>query len=444
MEDGVSEDLVAALLTLPAIDVVAWSSSTSLRGAGKRRASQTLGASHVLDGAVQRVGDRIRISVSLIDARAQTVLWGRAYDGGIDDLLTLENHIARDMTDVLKLAVADTNLQVDVDPVAYRLFLGARDQLNRVPPRAHEAVGMLTAAVERSPRFSRGWSMLSAAYVATQGPIDESAYTPVARANARDAAHRALALNPRNAQAYAALAATSDRPGAWARIETLLTSGLRYEPSNIDALYGAGAFYADVGWNHRSVSLLRRAQSLDPLTPQSTFLLLRVLEADGRDDEVEAMLSRASRRWPGNRSLWRFSLRRAIWKDRLSEARSIMGQAPPNSGEDAGYFADLIACREDADSPRLDTFLAPVRGDPLPFTWPIVVFALAMLGETAACVALVRRIYLSPTGRRQAPTWVLHQGMMGPVRADPGVQDTFRQLGLTAFWAAEGRQRDDD
>ncbi len=443
LADGLSEDLISSLLTVPGLDVVARSSTFELRGARKPAAEKELAATHVLDGSVQREGDRVRVNVHLIDARKQSTIWSQQYDAPLHDLFETQSRIARDAAGVLELAVTDGRIaEARIDPAAYRLFVEGRDLLNRRTPDAPGAIAKLTEAVDRAPGFSRGWSMLSTAYVAVQGTIDTAPYTPIARPAARSAAQKALELNPRNAQAYAALATATDRANAWARIENLYEKAIRFEPSNVVALYGAGNFYADVGWNDVSIRHLRRAQALDPLNPLATFLLLRILEAAGHDAELDAELRRSAMRWPGYRSLWRFSTRRAIWTMRLDEAGDLLRRAPPGAESDVADFQALIDCRRDPASPALARFTAAAHGGALPVAWPIFVFALGMLGQTAACVALIRRIYLSEVGRQQAPTWVLYQSMVRTVWRDAGLQDVLRQLGLSQFWSARGHGPD--
>ncbi|MEI9926664.1 MAG: winged helix-turn-helix domain-containing protein [Sphingomonas sp.] len=437
---GISEDLIGALAAIPDLDVVARASSFALDRTGKADAAKRLGATHLLDGAIQRENDAIMVSVYLVDGASASTIWSDRYRAPASEMPLIQRRIIRDVVGVLRLTLSDAAGPASIDPSAYRLFLEGRNLLGRDPPDPAAAIPLLQQAVARAPDFSRGWSALGAAYVAMQGPVDEAAYTPFARAEARAAARRAIRLDPRNGEALAMLGAAFDRAGHWDLIERLHSAALRSEPSNIDALYVAGSFYADVGWAHRSIAVLRRACALDPLNPGATFLLVRVLEAaEGTGHEVDALLADAQARWSDNRSLWRFATRRAIWQHNFPAAERLIAHAPKGAEGDAGYFADLLAGMRDPHSPRIDTFLAPVRGGPLPYTWPIFVFALGMLGQKDACVAFIRRIFLSPTGRQQAPTWVLHQAMVRDAVATPGVQDVLRQLGLVDFWRVRGR-----
>jgi TolB-like protein/DNA-binding winged helix-turn-helix (wHTH) protein/cytochrome c-type biogenesis protein CcmH/NrfG len=435
--DGLVDDLISALMTIPELDVVARSSSFALRGR-KGDASRLLGAHYLIDGAVRQSGTSGNAVIDLVDAGRQSTLWSQQYPLAFNDLSLLRARVVRDATAVLNLSVSDPDLERRVDEVAYRQFFAGRSLLMQDTPDPTGAITILKQVVERAPNFSRGWSTLSNAYVAVQGPIDEAAHTPFARGAARDAARRALAINGRNAEAVAMLAAATDRTGGWAAIEKLYQHALALETSNVDALYGAGAFYADVGWNDRSIKLLRRAWELDPLNTDAAFLLLRVLEADRRDDEVESLLQEVRHRWTNDRSLWRFATRRTIWERNFREAESLIRQAPADSGSDAHYFTDLLACMRDPNSPRIATFLAPATSGSFSMPWPIAVFSLAMIGKTGPCLDLIKHIFLSAAGRQQAPTWVLLQAMMRPLWREPGLHVVLDQLGLASYWRDRG------
>lgn len=435
------EDLVTSLLAIRDLEVVARASTWALQEDPNLQAGRDLGVTHTVEGSVQRDRVRLRINVSLTDLRRQSVIWSDQYESSDGDLFSLQAQAAKDVQGVLQMALTDGRIvQGRIDPSAYRLYAEGRALLSGGD--AGGAVAKLKEATQRAPTFSRAWSLLGAAYVAQQGSIDTAAYTPLPRSFAKAAAAQAIALDPNNAEALSTLAQASDRPGAWDRIERLHRKAMDFEPSNVAVLYGAAGFYADVGWNDRAVEFLRRAQTLDALSPTPTFLLLRVLDATGNDREIDTLLSRAPPAWRANRSLWRFATRRAVWRRRYDEAERLIGAAPRQAASDAAYFSDLLACRRDPASPRLTTFTGPAYGGPLPETWPIIIFALGMLGQTDACIAFIRRVYESQAGREQAPTWVLHQQMVRATWTRPELETVFRELGLVAYWAARGRGPD--
>lgn len=431
--DGLGDALIAALMTVTEIDVVARSSSFALRGARKADAAKLLGATHLIDGSVSRMGGIETATLDLIDAVAQTTLWSRQYPVTSATLSLLRTRVMRDTTTMMRQSATGH----PIDPMSYRLMLQGRGLLIQDPPRPGDAIPILKRSLARVSDYAPGWTTLGNAYLMTQTKLDPDARRLEARASARDAAGRALRVDPDNAAASSLLAAATDRSGQWQTIERLLDRALQLEPSDSDTLYRAGIFFADVGWNNRAIELLQRAWDLDPLNADAAFLLLRVLQASGRGEDVEGFLSKVRGQWRDDLGIWRFAICRAVSLHHLDEARGLLAAAPVQAGTNVGYFADLLACMVDPHSPRLATFLAPLTG-PLPPFWPISIFALAMIGDREACLSLIRRVFLSPAGRAQAPTWVLLQTMVRPLWNEPALRDVFREIGLFDFWRTRG------
>ena len=435
LADGLTDALINALASVPEIDVVARSSSFAVRGIDKARAQELLGASYLVDGAVSGRDGAEVASVDLIDAGTRSTLWSQRYPVAADTIVALQARIARDATSTLNLSMAASGAAVS--PADFRTFLQAQGALLQEPPRPTEAIPLLTGVTERAPAFSPSWTALAAAQLLAQGPLNPDAGVPAARAAARTAALRAVQTGPKNANAHALLATATARQGQWATIGKLLDQALALDPSNPNVLYRAGVFYADVGANARSIDYLQRAWRLDPLNADAAFLLLRVLEAAGREDELDLFLGKARSMWRNDLGIWRFAACRAVWLRRFDEARALIAAAPAHATAEAGYFADLVTCANDPRSPLVARFMGPLQG-PLPLFWPISIFALCMIGERDACLSLVRRVFLSPGGRAQAPTWVLLQAIMQPLWDDPDFLAVLNELGLFAYWRGQG------
>ncbi|WP_157219830.1 winged helix-turn-helix domain-containing protein [Flavisphingomonas formosensis] len=435
--DGLADALIGALVGVAEIDVVARSSTFALRGARKAEAAKLLGASHLIDGAVSELGGAETVTLDLIDAASETTLWSRQYPVASETLSLLRARVARDTAAIMRQSLVEGPAGGTIDPVSYRLFLQGRGLLLQDPPQPGEAIPVLKQALARAADYSAGWTLLGTAQLMTQARLDPDLPVPPGRAAAREAARQAIRADARNADAYALLAAATDRSGQWQAVERLLVRALELGPSSPDALYRAGTFYADVGRNDRAIELLQRAWNLDPLNADAAFLLLRVLEAAGREEELESFLAKVRMQWRDDLGIWRFAICRAVSLRRLDEAQALIADPSAEAGAAVAYFADLLACMRDPASPRIATFLAPLEG-PLPLFWPISVFALAMIGRREACLALIRRIFLSPVGRAEAPTWVLLQTMVRPLWTEPALQAVLRELGLFDFWRVRG------
>ena len=176
--DGVHDEILTHLAKLSDLKVISRTSVLQYKKTGPRNLREIgrqLGVAHVLEGSIQRVGDRIRVTAQLIDARTDAHLWAQTYDRVVADVFVIQSDIAKTITGQLKVqlspqeraALAET---ATTDLVAERLFReGFRHLVAGSNPDAKEAllasIPLFEEAVQRDPKFMRAWSMLSTAHL---------------------------------------------------------------------------------------------------------------------------------------------------------------------------------------------------------------------------------------------------------------------------------------
>ena len=128
--DGIQDEILTKLASIADLKVISRTSTAKYKSKPEdlKTVSQQLGVATVLEGSVQKAGDKVRVNVQLIDARADSHLWAKSYDRDMKDIFTVESEVAQQIADSLqaklspaeatKLATAPTN-----DTVAYDLFL---------------------------------------------------------------------------------------------------------------------------------------------------------------------------------------------------------------------------------------------------------------------------------------------------------------------------------
>src|SRR6476620_6632484 len=128
--DGIQDEILTKLASIADLKVISRTSTARYKSKPEdlRTVSQQLGVANVLEGSVQKAGDKVRVNVQLIDARADSHLWAKSYDRDIKDVFTVESEVAQEVADALQarlspgeasnLAKAPTD-----DPEAYDLFL---------------------------------------------------------------------------------------------------------------------------------------------------------------------------------------------------------------------------------------------------------------------------------------------------------------------------------
>ncbi|MES2525218.1 MAG: BTAD domain-containing putative transcriptional regulator [Gemmatimonadota bacterium] len=210
--DGLTDELIGALGQVAGLKVAPRTSTFALKGKGLdlRTVAETLGVATALEGSVRRAGDQLRVTVALVDAAENRVLWSETYDRKLADVFAVQGEIARAVVGALKLTLAPTPASNAVLPptrdlVAYELYLKGqffRYQLNGVSLR--RAVEFFEGAIARDPRYARAYSGLADAQALLVLFGDRPPREGFRRARA--SAMKALALDSTLAQAHASLA----------------------------------------------------------------------------------------------------------------------------------------------------------------------------------------------------------------------------------------------
>lgn len=271
--DGLTEELMDRLSRSDGLRVVSRTSAFAIEGKGldAQEIGRILGADSLVEGSVRRDGDRLRISVHLVDSNNGYQLWSETYDRRMDDVFKVQENIAlsiaRTLTGRLLGPGEAGQLAVPVtDPVAYDLYLKGRFYWHRrTEDGLRSAAEYFENAVQRAPDYAPAWVGLADAY-AVLGFYD---YLAPAEAfpKAQVTARRALELDPDNASAqatlgYAALYYDWDLEEAESRFLRSIALDPGYSKAHqwyANLLTAAGRF-------DEAEREMRRAQQLDPLS----------------------------------------------------------------------------------------------------------------------------------------------------------------------------------
>ncbi len=165
--DGLMEEIVTSLTRIRSIFVIASGSSLSLKGQdlAPEAAAQKLGVRYVLEGSVRKAGDRVRISVKLLDVSAGTQIWAERFDGGLEDIFALQDEVAVGVAGILEYSVqvAETKYAVrrpTEDLRSYDLYLKALVKLRTYRrDEVYEALSMLERAIALDPTYALALSL---------------------------------------------------------------------------------------------------------------------------------------------------------------------------------------------------------------------------------------------------------------------------------------------
>lgn len=209
--DGIAEDILNALTKVKGLKVIGRTSSFSFKGKDTdlKTIGEVLGAATILEGSVQKSGNRIKITVQLINAGDETHIWSERYEREVDDIFAIQDDIATRIIQKLKgsLAVDEHRESVrtpTADLQAYEMFLRARHFRLKGIEGLEKALEYARQAITLEPTFARAYSEMSLIYwhIALYGLADQRELN----IKARDAALKAIALDSTSYEAYNMLA----------------------------------------------------------------------------------------------------------------------------------------------------------------------------------------------------------------------------------------------
>ena len=267
--DGLSEELLNLLAKLPELRVIGRTSSFQFKGRNEdlRVIGEKLNVVHVLEGSVRKSGNKVRITAQLIKAADGSHLWSETYDRTLDDIFAVQDDIAGEVVKALKLTLLGTTSVTrsrPVNPEAYNLALQGRFFVERRGQKDLErAVEYFRRSRERDPGYAPAWAGLSQAY-ARQA---DYGFAPPADGyrQAREAAEKALALDPQLVDAHLAMGSIHlVYDWDWAAADASFRRALDLEPGNAQALKLASIPASTLGtgakrliWRQRLSSAIR-------------------------------------------------------------------------------------------------------------------------------------------------------------------------------------------
>nr|MDP9179485.1 tetratricopeptide repeat-containing serine/threonine-protein kinase [Gemmatimonadota bacterium] len=288
--EGLAEEITGALAKA-GLRVVGRSSAVALsaKGMGAGEIARQLHVGNVLQGSVQRSGDRVRISVSLISAPDESVLWNEKYDRAIKDVFAVQDEIARAVAGELKVKLTGSQRlsRVDTqDPEAHTAYLQALYLWNRRNAAGlRKAISLFAEAVRRDPSYAQAYGGMAMAYVVLPAYDDIPSAEMLDRA--REAGNRALALDSGIVQAYTAIAYADALQYRNASAERLFTRAISVDSSFATAHFWHGLLFLQQQRNDEALAAILRARSLEPASLVINTAVTQVLYDMRRYDDAE-------------------------------------------------------------------------------------------------------------------------------------------------------------
>jgi TolB-like protein/Tfp pilus assembly protein PilF len=342
--EGIKDEILTKLATVRDLKVISRTSTAKYQSKpdNLKSVAEELGVSTVLEGAVQKAGDKVRVNVQLIDARANRHLWAKSYDRDLTDVLAVESEVSQEIAEALQANLSSTESHALAsaktrDAEAYDLFL--RGEYEWLQAESREGVdaydrseAFYRQALARDPNFAEASAGLARIRLSRHWHI--SPLTSPELEEAKSIIDHSLALAPNSPEAHFALGLFfyyGHRQYENALRE--FNRALELQPNNALARQWCAYVYRRRGEWERSLADFQRAQELDP-----------------RDAEI-----------PANIGSTYLELR--LWKDADRAALRALGIDPQNMVATVSLLFTRLCATGDVESARraLDGFPEAIK-----------------------------------------------------------------------------------
>jgi adenylate cyclase len=328
--DGLTEEIISALSSVPKLFVIARNSSFTYKGKPVKvqQVSEELGVRYVLEGSVRKSGDKVRITAQLIDALSGHHLWAERYDRNLDDIFAVQDEITKNIITAMQVRLTEgeqvqTAARGTNNLEAYLKCLQAKEYLLKFNPESN-ALGKQLAeeAVALDPEYAFAYRELSAAHMmdvwlrsskspkASTAKAIELVQQAIALDNTFAEAHgwlgflysmtkqydkgiaqaeKAVALNPNSAESHYRLGKTLSLTGRWEESIPEYQKAMRLNPIPPNMyLWSLGMSYWGMGQYDEAILWGEKAVRQEPNSLLARVWMTVIYVSSGREEEARA------------------------------------------------------------------------------------------------------------------------------------------------------------
>ncbi|MGA9769934.1 MAG: winged helix-turn-helix domain-containing protein [Blastocatellia bacterium] len=440
--DGLTEEMITQIggLSPERLGVIARTTALTYKNANKdiRQIGRELGVGYVLEGSVRRESDRVRITAQLIQVSDQTHMWAETYERSERDLLQLQSDVALRVARSLALELLpssskDSTSARSSNPEAYEAYLKGRYLVTKdTLPDLERSIPYFDQATQKDPNFAPAYAAATDARVLLTTWNNTSAIEVLSKAKAD--ALKAVELNPRFAEAHAALGFVNFQfEWNWTEAEANIKRAVELNPSNPNIHILFADYLISQGQTQAAMSHIQQAIQLDPVSlltnGLSAYAYLRARQYDAAIAQAERMIELEPKSPAAHYCL----ISAYSYKGMYAEARDRMLEQMIESGAEPEYIDALKQGDAKAAINRMERRQfeglkeALSKGEKVDATW--VAQLSARMGDKDMAFEWLEKAYAerlpSLVFLNAHPVWdSLHQ--------DPRFKALARRIGLSA------------
>jgi serine/threonine protein kinase len=308
--NGIQDEILTRLAKIADLKVISRTSTQHYESKARnlREIAKQLGVANILEGSVQKADDQVRVNVQLVNAQTDSHLWADTFDRKLTDIFAVETEVAKAVADQLQAKLTGQEKQAIAakptdNPEAYDAYLRGRAFAGGSPfdkSNVERTIQSYQEAVRLDPNFALAWACLSYAQSGSYWLGQDA--SPAQLAAAKDAADRALALDPNLPETHLALGyyryyGQRDYTGALAEFQ----QAERGLPNSVDVIEAIALVQRRLGRWEEAIGGFRRIVELDPRSKNAYNMLAVTYWCLRRFPEALATADRALAWEPANR-----------------------------------------------------------------------------------------------------------------------------------------------
>jgi TolB-like protein/DNA-binding winged helix-turn-helix (wHTH) protein len=398
--DGMTDALTTDLAQIGALRIISRTSAMHFKGSRETlpQIGRELNVDAVVEGTVARSKDRVRITAQLLEASSDRHLWAKSYERDLKDVLVLQDEIAQDVAEQIrvKLTPKEHSLLIQVhavDPEAYDAYLRGLYWMSQ-KKGGPKALEYYQQAIAKDPNYPMGYAGVAnaSALLATFSTLSYEEAAP----KVKEAASKALALDPSLAQPHSSLAFFKlFSEWDWSGAEAEFKQALALNPNFAEAHQFYSMYLIIMERLDEAVNESERARDLDPLNPWTNSELGQALYHARRYDDALRQIQRTLEMFPDYITLY-YEIAHVYEQKRMfaeafaarQHGQNLNGDPSVTTLEEAykhgGYRGYLL---------KQIQVLEQRPHEPHGFDFPILAGLYAMLGDEAHAMSYLERTY---------------------------------------------------
>ncbi|HVR95310.1 MAG TPA: protein kinase [Thermoanaerobaculia bacterium] len=292
--DGTTEAIIASLARIGGLRVT---SRTSVMRFKNSRATlpemaRELGVGYILEGSLMKMADQVVITTQLVDASSDIVIWGDRFQGKLDDIFSFQEKVAEEVARATRVEVTGEDktrlAQIQtVRPDVYETYLKARFLMSSLKPQSlFQALEHLDRVVAQEPGYALAWVARAECYTNLISPGLGAIPAPEGIAKAREAAQKAIELDPTLSDAHVVLGFVHMMSWDWPAAGQELRRAMELNPSNSGAYVKYSLYMNAQGHHPEAIAALQTARRLDPLSPTLDQVVAVTYRFAGQNDQA--------------------------------------------------------------------------------------------------------------------------------------------------------------